>query len=117
MNGIPKIEGSVLRGAMLTQVSVGLHEVIFVFDNATKITAECDATIAIPAGREVRYSDAPSLGSRATGFLGQGVTALAVLSSKELKIEFSGGGSLALHDSNEAYESFVIEGPNVQIVV
>ncbi len=98
-----------LLSQTLLQVCIGENEVILNFDGSTSITIECDFHIRGAKGKEEAFEDPRTAASALVQLISEKVVKFANQSNGTLTLWFTGGKMLALHDTYEMYESYVIQ--------
>jgi len=117
MYGLDKtVDLAFLVGKQLTQVCIGLYQLILNFEDGISISVEgvfeYDGTTG-SAGDGGPHHAACSL----LDAIGKEPEEVQVIDGGTLVLKFRNGGDLRLVDSNEATESYQIVGPNSDIVV
>jgi hypothetical protein len=114
MYGIPdNFPHGLLRGAVLEQVCVGLHDVQFRFDG--------DVTISVSSSVRVDekglfVADFAAIAASLCGFLGKSITEAKTPRPKVLRLAF-GDHSLEIFDDSDEFESFTVRIGGTEIVV
>jgi len=96
-----------LKGAVLEQVCIGAHEVIFRFEQDLSITVESDFLVALNEVGQ-RFEDTRSSANACAALLGEQIVDVHVLPEGTLAVEFSAAKRLELYDSSPNYESYQI---------
>jgi Family of unknown function (DUF6188) len=114
---LPDINLAFLYNKVLLQVCIGLNELILNFEDSTSITIICPITISATNRRQQVYEDHRRAVSPIVSLLGQSIAKSVSHPDGTLKLTFSGGCSLTLHDDSNNYESYSIKCGESLIVV
>lgn len=114
--GLPKdFDGSFFVGRSLLQVCIGLHEVIFKFDEDVEVTVESEFKVA--AGGDGKVFTSPIEGGRASlVLLQEAVLQVRGVQDGTLTLTFP-SGVLELYDTSPHYESYQIRDGDQHYVV
>ena len=113
MYGLEKtIDLSFLAKRRLEQIRIGEYQIELCFDSGIAIAVQGAVTY-----EGERREDLPSVGKELVNILGGEVVKAERVGRGDLRIVFSSGRSVIIHDSNESYESYTIRGPDCLIVV
>lgn len=109
MHGIPSSFDyiAVFRDGQVSAVSIGFNQINIYFDNGARIEL-FEPVQLIHNGASHRINDFQHDGSKLTALLGHIVLRASRKSETILELEFDSSLSLALFDSAESGESFVI---------
>lgn len=116
MFGLPEdFDGSFLVGRSLLQVCIGLHEVIFRFDEDVDITVESEFRVAVGGEGQV-FESPPEGGAASLALLQQVVSEARGTKDGTLTLVFP-SGVLELYDTSANYESYQVRGHGELYVV
>ncbi len=105
-----------LIGNTLSQICVGLFQLILNFEGDVSISVEGIFEYG-RAGSMPQSGPMPQSACLLIDLLGKEIGGIEILDHGTLAIHFSNGTELTLHDSNANGESYQIVGPGVNIVV
>lgn len=118
MYGIPEhTDFGFLAGKELSQVCIGAHQLVLNFWPDVTISVEGEFIHLKPGVELMEEVDLPRRSAGLVSLLGSRVDAALVRGTKILRLEFSNAEVLELHDNSEAYESFQVTAPGVDIIV
>ena len=107
-----------LIGRSLTQICIGLFQLILNMDNELSISVEGDFEYIAPgSGKAMRCCEFPGSACPLVELLGKKIIGVDVTSESTLVLVFEDGSHLRLLDSNLDAESYQITGLNKDIVV
>ncbi len=109
-----------LVGKELSQLCIGLHQLILNFTEGLVISAECILHLKKADGSKVEiFCNDPNLSKQLVCLLGSTIENVKSSNSNvgELALVFSNGCQLVVIDSNEDYESFIITMPKQEIII
>jgi len=102
---------------VLTQVCMGLHELIVHFGTDATVTAEGDVGVRVAADPERIFSDYRQAVADVASFLSRTVVAVEPRADGTLTLSFGDNGQLSFYDSSPHYESYQIRhGPDYYVV-
>jgi hypothetical protein len=120
MYGLKKeIDLSFLNGRELMQIAIGLYHVSFRFDEEVAISVEAEFS-HFDGQVEWTWNPKPSavqIASRTVSLLGATVGSIERHEDGTLRLHFSNGQRLTIHDSSKECESYNITRPGQTIVV
>jgi hypothetical protein len=108
--GLPAgVDFRFFMGLMLTQVCIGLHELILHFGSDATVTVEGDLGVRAPAHPEQIVSDYRQAAADVASLLGRTVADVEPQDDGTLSLDFAGGWRLNFYDSSAHYESYQIQ--------
>lgn len=110
-------DASFLIGQELTQVAIGVNDVVFRFDEGFSILATTDFDVRINGVSSSWIAGSPDSASGVLGLVGQTISAVRVVSEVLLRITFANSSCVDLKDDSEQFESFTISRPGSILVV
>jgi hypothetical protein len=111
------IDLSFLRNRELIQVAIGLHQVIFAFDDDVTISVEGQFEHVSPMGSTEWRPGASELAANAVKLLGATVKSVVGQENGTLELAFSNGNCLIVRDVSSDYESYQITRRGQTIIV
>jgi hypothetical protein len=118
MHGLKKdIDLNFLNGRELIQVAIGMHQVIFAFDEDVAISVEGEFTYSNGKNTVVWKPGTPDAAATTVALLGTRIESTEGHQNGTLALTFSGGNRLTIPDSSREYESYQITRPGETIVV
>jgi hypothetical protein len=96
-------------GQALTQVCIGMHEMILRFSDDVTVTVEGDLGVGVAVGAERIFSDYRKAAADVASFLSRAVADVEPQADGTLSLKFGGGGRLNFYDSSSHYESYQIQ--------
>jgi len=118
MYGLPEdIALEFFVGLNLDQICIGAGDIILRFQRGVSLSMYCDLTFCEIGRPPAVFPCHPLTASVLTKLLNYSIVMASRKNHGTLILEFSNGNSLAIHDSNEGYESYVINNGDKAIVV
>lgn len=118
MNGLSKeVDLSFLNGREVIQVAIGIHQVIFSFDEEITISVEGEFRFDSTEGPSTWKPGAPQAASSAIRLLGTTIERVDGREDGTLRLTFSNRDCLTIFDNNKDFESYQISRPGATIVV
>jgi hypothetical protein len=118
MNGLAKnVDLSFLVGRELIQIAIGIHQVIFSFDEQVTISIEGEFSLKTNEGLTTWTPGAPRAACPAIDLLGTSIDSVDAREDGTLQLFLSDGSRLTILDANKEFESYQICRPGMTIVV
>jgi hypothetical protein len=114
VHGLPEhVDLSFLEGLVLEQVAVGQFQTQLRFED--RVTISIEGEVTIDGARRVGVD----AGARLVWLVGRSVQRAGRAAPGDLCLAFAGEpvAMITVHDSNDEYESYTIEGPRGLVVV
>jgi hypothetical protein len=113
----PEIDISFLIAREMIQVAIGLHQIIFAFDENVTLSVEGKFEYRSSSGSSVWTPGASSAAASTVALLGKKITDVHRHDRSLLELLFSSGDRLLVFDVSKEYESYQITRPGETIVV
>jgi hypothetical protein len=117
MYGLKNVDLTFLEGRQLIQIAIGIHQVIFAFDDELTISVERKFRYSSQNQSSEWHPGAKEIAARTVELLGATVENVKGQEDGTLRLEFSNGDYLLFTDDTKEYESYQITGRGETIVV
>jgi Family of unknown function (DUF6188) len=111
------IDLSFLKGREMIQIAIGIHQVIFAFDQETRISIESEFRLVCRGGGFEWKPGMPEAAAPSVRLLGAAIERVDGQKDGTLVLGFSTGDSLTVLDNSKEYESYTITRRGETIVV
>lgn len=107
MLGLPKdTDFLFLRNEPLTQIAVGLHELILRFGDDIAVTTASECEVHKPGKGNLESDNPGVLAELLLDQLGHSICAVELIPPGALKVNFETGTTLEFRDTSDVYESY-----------
>lgn len=118
MYGLPNdLNLAFFKGKLLLQACFGAHDLILNFDGGVSITVTSSVGCVSSAGSIQHYDDFRQVAPLVLALLNQTILSAEGDQTGTLTLRFDGGGTLAIYDDSNEYESYTIKNGDLMIVV